>query len=129
MRWYIPNADDVVAGLTMLTFFLGAFLVLLALKLVLGMILLRFARNRYRDMKKREHQTYDTGGKRVGGWGMIEVDEDKRRWIYDDDPEGLRKLREKERVAKEKSEKAVANGTATDFSRISRYEMSAKRIW
>lgn len=129
MRWYLPTADDAIAALAMLVFFLGAFFVLLALKLVLGMILLRFARNRYRDMKKREHQSYDTGGKRVGGWGMIEVDEDKRRWIYDDDPEALRKLREKERAGKEKTEKATANGTGTDFSRISRYEMSAKRIW
>lgn len=93
------------------------------------MILLRFARNRYANMKKKEGQSYDTGGKRVGGWGMIEVDEDKRRWIYEDDAEGLRKLREKERVGKEKVEKAVAEGKANDFSRISRYEMSAKRIW
>jgi len=128
-RWYLPSTDDFIATLTMLTFFLGAFFVLLALKLVLGMILLRFARNRYAEMKNREHVSYDTGGKRVGGWGMIEVDEDKRRWIYDDDVEGLRKLREKERAAKEKAEKAVAEGKASDFSRISRYEMSAKRIW
>lgn len=113
----------------MLTFFLGAFFVLLALKLVLGMILLRFARNRYADMKKREFQSYDTGGKRVGGWGMIEVDEDKRRWIYEDDTEGLRRLREKERAGREKAEKAVQEGKASEFSRVSRYEMSAKRIW
>ena len=80
-------------------------------------------------MKEREHQSYDTGGKRVGGWGMVEVDEDKRRWIHDDDPETLRRLREMESVAKEKAEKAIVEGKAGDFSRISRYEMSAKRIW
>jgi hypothetical protein len=129
MKWYLPSSDDFIATLTMLTFFLGAFFVLLALKLVLGMILLRFARNRYADMKKREFQNYDTGGKRVGGWGMIEVDEDKRRWIHEDDAEGLRRLREKERVGREKAEKAVMEGKASDFSRVSRYEMSAKRIW
>jgi hypothetical protein len=125
-RWYLPSADDVIAALTMLVFFLGAFFVLLACKLVLGMLLLKFARNRYRSMKKREHQSYDTGGKRVGGWGMVEVDDDKKRWIYNDDPETLRKLKEKERAAKEKAEK---EGVGQDFGKISRYEMSAKRIW
>ncbi|RDW85586.1 hypothetical protein BP5796_03911 [Coleophoma crateriformis] len=124
--WYLPSADDVIASLTMLVFFSGAFLVLLAFKLVLGMLLLKFARNRYSSMKKREHMTYDTGGKRVGGWGMVEVDDDKKRWIYDDDPETLRKLKERERSSKEKAEKG---GSAMDFSKISRYEMSAKRIW
>jgi len=103
---------------------MGAFFVLLACKLVLGMLLLKFSRNRYLSMKKRENQNYDTEGKRLGGWGMTEVDEDKRRWIYDDDPEQLRKLKEKERAFKEKAEK---NGPQ-DFSKISRYEM-VKRIW
>lgn len=77
-------------------------------------------------MKEREGESYGTAGKRVGGWGMVEVDESKKRWIYDDDLESLQKLKEKERMAKEKSEKG---GQAHDFSRISRYEMSAKRIW
>jgi hypothetical protein len=109
----------------MIVFFLGAFFVLLACKLVLGMVLLKFARDRYSTMKKREHRSYDTGGKRVGGWGMVEVDDDKKRWIYDDDPETLKKLREKERAARDK-EKV---GAVQDFSKISRYEMAAKRIW
>jgi hypothetical protein len=123
--WYLPSADDAIAALTMLVFFLGAFFVLLACKLVLGMLLLRFARNRYQDMKKREHQNYSTEGKRLGGWGIVEVDEDKKRWIYDDDPETLRRLKEKERAAKEKVEKS---GAEQDFGKISRYEM-VKRIW
>lgn len=55
----------------------------------------------------------------------MEVDDDKKRWIYDDDPETLRKLKDKERVAKDKA----AKGPGTDFDKISRYEMSAKRIW
>src|SRR6187402_1849282 len=109
--WYLPSADDAIAALTMLIFFLGAFFVLLACKLVLGMLLLKFARNRYRTMKKREHQSYDTEGKRLGGWGMTEVDDDKKRWIYDDDPDSLRKMKEKERHAKEKAEK---KGTGQD---------------
>jgi len=126
-RWYLPSADDAIAALTMLIFFLGAFFVLLACKLVLGMLLLKFARNRYSDMKKREHLSYDTGGKRVGGWGTVEVDDSKKRWIYDDDMETLNKFKEKERAAKEKAERGAATGQ--DFSKISRYEMSAKRIW
>lgn len=126
-KWYLPSADDAIAALTMLIFFLGAFLVLLACKLVLGMLLLKFARNRYSSMKKRENQSYDTAGKRLGGWGTIEVDDSKKRWIYDDDLETLQKLKEKERAAKEKNEKG--NGQGQDFSKISRYEMSAKRIW
>ncbi|KAM3074348.1 hypothetical protein ACMFMG_002843 [Clarireedia jacksonii] len=123
--WFLPSADDVIASITMIVFFLGAFFVLLACKLVLGMVLLKFARDRYSTMKKREHRSYDTGGKRVGGWGMVEVDDDKKRWIYDDDPETLKKLREKERAARDK-EKV---GAVQDFSKISRYEMAAKRIW
>jgi hypothetical protein len=124
-RWYLPSADQFISALTMLVFFLGAFFVLLACKLVLGMLLLKFSRNRYRSMKKREHANDDTGGKRVGGWGMVEVDDAKRRHIFVDDQETLAKLKEKERVAREKAEK----GSKEDFSRISRYEMSAKRIW
>lgn len=122
-RWYLPSADDVIAALTMLIFFLGAFFVLLACKLVLGMLLLKFARNRYSSMKNRENGNYDTGGKRLGGWGTVEVDESKKRWIYDDDLDGLQKMKEKEKAAKEKAEKP-----GQDFSKVSRYEM-IKRIW
>jgi len=69
--------------------------------------------------------SFDTKGRRVGGWGMADVDDDKKRWIFADDPESLRKMREKENLTKEKAEK----GGVIDFSKISRYEMSAKRIW
>ena len=124
---YLPTTDDLIAFVTMLVFFLGAFLVLLALKLVLGMLLLRFARDRYRDMKKREGEKYETEGKRLGGWGMVEVDEGKRKWIFDDDEEGLRRLREKEKAFKEKQDQDKGGGKA-DFEKISRYEM-VKRIW
>ncbi|KAL5318575.1 hypothetical protein ACEPPN_013637 [Leptodophora sp. 'Broadleaf-Isolate-01'] len=120
--WYLPSADDAIAALTMLIFFLGAFFVLLACKLVLGMLLLKFARNRYRTMKKREHQSYGAEGKRLGIWGMTEVDDDKKRWFYDDDSETLKKMKEKEKIGKEKAEKNQ------DFGKISRYEM-VKRIW
>jgi hypothetical protein len=125
--WYLPSADDVIAALTMLIFFLGAFFVLLACKLVLGMLLLKFARNRYRGMKKREQMNYDTRGKRVGGRGMVEIDDDKKRWIFDDDPETLQKLKEKERVAKETAQKEKGE-VGQDFGKISRFDM-VKRIW
>ncbi|KAG9239153.1 eukaryotic membrane protein family-domain-containing protein [Amylocarpus encephaloides] len=122
-RWYLPSADDVIATLAMLIFFLGAFFILLACKLVLGMLLLKFSRNRYRTMKKREHQNYDMEGKRLGSWGMVEMEDEKRRYIFEDDPETFKRLKEKERLGKEKA------AAGTDFSKVSRYEMSAKRIW
>ena len=60
------------------------------------------------------------GSCRVGGWGVVEVNDDKRRWIYADDLEGLRKLKEKEK------EKSKEDG---GMDHVTRYEMVAKRIW
>lgn len=54
----------------------------------------------------------------------MEVDEDKRRWIYEDDGEGLRGLREREGAVREKEERG---GGALEG--VSRYMMAAKRIW
>lgn len=104
------------------------FLVLLAVKLVLGMLLLSFARSRYRSMKERERQPvhHVEGGRRVGGWGVVEVDNDKRRWIYDDDPAGLQALREREERDRGRRDKA---GAGDPFDKVKRYEMVAKRIW
>ena len=116
------STDDIIAFATMLVFFLVLFLALLAFKLVLGMCLLSFARGRYKGMKERENTSTHADGRRVGGWGVVEVDEDKRRWIYKDDPEGLRKLRERERDARERTGRE-------DFGSVSRYSMAAKRIW
>src|SRR5450432_295855 len=64
--WFMLGTDDIIAFLTMLIFFLCAFLVLLACKLVLGMLLLAYARNRYSSMKEREHLSLDVKGKRLG---------------------------------------------------------------
>ena len=116
------TTDDLIAFTTTVLFFLVLFLVLLALKLVLGMCLLSFARRRYIGMKQREQDNnVDAEGKRVGGWGVVEVDEAKRAWIYADDREGLEKLRERAR----------RKGMEDDggFSGVSRYSMVAKRIW
>ncbi|KAF2837441.1 DUF747-domain-containing protein [Patellaria atrata CBS 101060] len=121
--WF--NVDDIIALATMLIVFLVIFLTLLAIKLCLGMVLLTYARARYRGMKVRESMSVDTGGKRVGGWGVVEVDEDKRRWIYKDDPEGLKALRDREARARERD----AKGGGDSLGSVSRYSMVAKRIW
>lgn len=112
----------------MLVVFLVAYFVLLACKLVLGMCLLGFARSRYKGMKERERTVTTTDGKRVGGWGVVEVEEEKKRWIYADDPEGLRALREREAKAKEREGKE-AGKEAKKLEGTSRYSMVAKRIW
>ncbi|KAK4549456.1 hypothetical protein LTR36_006453 [Oleoguttula mirabilis] len=119
------SIDDVIAFATMITFFLALYLVLLACKLVLGMLLLSYARSRYKGMKERERQVATAEGRRVGGWGVVEVGEDKRRWIYDDDPDGLRELREKE----ERGRKQSKGEKGDRLDGVDRYMMAAKRIW
>ena len=118
------SIDDVIALATMVIFFLALYFVLLAFKLILGMALLSFARNRYKGMKERERQDVYTHGKRVGGWGVVEVNEDKRRWIYDDDSDGLRELREREERGRKVKEKGEIK-----LDGVQRYSMVAKRIW
>lgn len=118
------STDDVIALLAMLTFFLILFLCLLIIKLVLGMVLLSYARGRYKGMKEREAESVQAEGRRVGGWGVVEVDEDKRRWIYMDDKEGSKRAREREQRAREMQVKGGG-----DFAKVRRYSMVAKRIW
>lgn len=110
------------------------FLVLLVCKLTLGMGLLAFSRARYRDMKEREltgNPTYHVeGGKRVGGWGVVEVDDEKKRAIYEDDPAGLNALRVKESKERARREGEREKGyEMSGLEKIRRYEMAAKRIW
>nr|POF17840.1 endoplasmic reticulum membrane protein 65 [Quercus suber] len=117
------SIDDIIAFATMITFFLALYLILLACKLLLGMLLLSYSRSRYRGMGAREKERFTTDGKRVGGWGVTEVGEEKRRWIYEDDPDALRDLREKE-------EKGKRRGAERDkLDGVERYHMAAKRIW
>ncbi|KAL8728906.1 MAG: hypothetical protein Q9181_005183 [Wetmoreana brouardii] len=121
------SSDDIIALLIMTSFFLILFLVLLASKLILGMCLLRWARGRYKGMKERERDSVHAEGRRVGGWGVVEVDEDKKRWIYEGDPEGIRRAKEREMVAKERERGIEEAGGG--FEKVSRYSMVAKRIW
>ncbi|KAH7396887.1 eukaryotic membrane protein family-domain-containing protein [Phaeosphaeria sp. MPI-PUGE-AT-0046c] len=128
--WYQPSSwtlDDLIAGSTMLTVFLVVYLIFLALKLILGMLLLIVARKRYHGMQERERLSVETGGKRIGGWGVVDVDEDKRKHIYDDDAESLKRLRERDEKQKKKDEQERERGTS--FGHVSRYAMVAKRIW
>lgn len=128
--WLYPSSwtlDDLIAGSTMLIVFLIIYLFFLAFKLLLGMLLLSVARKRYHRMQEREMMSVETGGKRLGGWGVVDVDEDKRRIIYDDDPETLKRLRERDEKGRKKEELERERGTG--FGHVSRYAMVAKRIW
>lgn len=113
----------------MVVVFFIIFLVLLILKLLLGMVLLKYARNRYAKMKhkealvaagKAEIDNYKANGVRFGGFGEVEVTEDKRRWINADVNEGLKKRK------KEDKKSAAPEG---DYQGVFRYDMVEKRIW
>lgn len=127
--WFSWSTDDLVAAVTMLVFFFIAFLALLIVKILLGMALLRYSRNRYAAMKEKEHlvsagqaehESYDASGKRLGGYGQVEVSEDKRRWIHADKDEGL-----KGKGRPEKGDKPPEGS----YQGVQRFEMIAKRIW
>lgn len=121
------NIDDLIAGFTMLIVFLVGYLIFLASKLILGMILLSWARKRYAGMQEREMMNVETGGKRIGGWGVVDVDDEKRKHIYDDDREALQRLKERDEKAKKKEQQERERGIS--FGHVSRYAMVAKRIW
>lgn len=124
--------DDGIAFATMLLYFFVLFLVLLTCKLLLGMFLLSYARHRYRSMKERERISTHTEGRRAGGLGVVEVDDDKRRWIYQDDPTGRKRMKEREggnmaKVKQKEKEKESTEGEGLEA--VMRYSMAAKRIW
>jgi hypothetical protein len=95
--------------------------------LVLGMLLLSVSRKRYRGMAERERNSVETGGKRIGGWGVVDVNEEQRKIIYNDDPEALKRLRERDEKGRKKEEQERREGVG--FGHVSRYAMVAKRIW
>lgn len=53
---------------------------------------------------------------------MVEVGDEKRRWIYADDPDGLRRVKEKEDRDRNKDKDLK-------IDHVHRYEMVAKKIW
>lgn len=122
--------DEAIAFATMLLYFLVIFIVLLTIKLALGMFLLSYARHRYRGMKERESLPTEADGRRVGGLGVVEVDDDKRRWIYRDDPAGRKRMKEREggKIIKAK-EKEKDGASGAGLEGVMRYNMVAKRIW
>jgi hypothetical protein len=125
---HLWTVDDAIALATMLLYFLVLFLVLLTCKLLLGMCLLSYARHRYRGMKKRESISTHAEGRRVGGLGVVEVDDDKRRWIYRDDPAARKRMKEREGGMIEK-EKGKEGPGGEGLEGVMRYSMVAKRIW
>ncbi|KAF5020657.1 hypothetical protein F66182_7313 [Fusarium sp. NRRL 66182] len=126
--WYSWTSDDVIAAVTMVVVFFIAFLVLLILKLLLGMLLLKYARNRYARMKRAEHQnrapeSFDTpGARRAGGFGQVEVGEERQRWIHADRNEGLK-------GGKGPGKRSEKTEKKDEFEKVTRYDMVSKRIW
>lgn len=134
--WGAWSSDDAIALVTLVMVVFIVWLFLLLIKLFLGMFLLRYSRDRYARMRLKEHavavgkaepDSFDAKGRRVGGFGAVELGDDRRRWIYADDPEGLRKARERERKMEEKREKGGDGERGLEG--VTRYEMVAKRIW
>ncbi|KAI0026261.1 eukaryotic membrane protein family-domain-containing protein [Xylariomycetidae sp. FL0641] len=128
------TSDDAIALLTMVVFFFLAWVVLLIVKLLLGMLLLRYSRKRYAIMKLKEHavatgkaapENFSQPGQRIGAFSAVEIGDDRRKWLYEDDPDGLRKMRDRERKVQEKFKEPGDDGLA----KVVRYEMVAKRIW
>ncbi|KOS22090.1 Protein TAPT1 -like protein [Escovopsis weberi] len=127
--WYRWTSDDVIAALTMVVVFFILFLVLLIIKLLLGMALLKYSRDRYAKMKSKEAlvaagkadwETYIGQGKRTGGFGQVEVGEDRSRWVNADPGEGLKRR---------KGGKGAEPKKDGDYQGVARFEMVEKRIW
>lgn len=114
------SSDNLMEIAMLLISFLGFFLVFLAVKLVLGICLLGFARKRYKGMKDRAGMNFLTGARKVGGFGLIEVSDDQKKWIYADDPAGERAMKERESRPPPRE---------IDLDTVKRYSMAAKRIW
>ncbi|KAK8120880.1 eukaryotic membrane protein family [Apiospora kogelbergensis] len=130
------TSDDAIALLTMTTFFFVAWVILLVFKLILGMALLRYSRDRYAATRMKEQvivagqekrESFYQPGKRIGGWGAVEIGEDRRRMIYADDPEGLKRMEARDRKGAEASKKMEMGDDGLE--KVTRYEMIAKRIW
>jgi len=87
------STDSLVATCAVVFSFMGVWLIFLACKLVMGILLLGFSRKRYKGMKEREKMTYDIPGRKTGGF--VEVDDEQRKWIFMGDKEGERAAEKK----------------------------------
>ncbi|KAK7991461.1 hypothetical protein PG996_013488 [Apiospora saccharicola] len=136
--FWVFTSDDAIALLTMATFFFLAWVVLLVVKLILGMALLRYSRDRYAATRMREQalasgqgsskrESFYQPGKRIGGFGSIELGEERRRMLYADDPEGLKRMEARDRKGAEMAKKMEVGDDGLE--KVTRYEMIAKRIW
>ncbi|KAI5798222.1 eukaryotic membrane protein family-domain-containing protein, partial [Pyronema domesticum] len=118
--------DTIVAAGTMCFFLLSCFLVFLAVKLLLGIILLGFARNKYKTMKERERMYIHTGANRSSAFGTVTIGEEERKVIYSGElQEEGRKVAEFVRKGREREMKTEMEG----LEEVERYKMCAKRIW
>lgn len=120
--------DDIIALTTMAVFFITLYLILLIIKLILGMLLLRCARDRFSCMKARERQKIaSVETKRLGGWGTVELGEDRRKTIFESDELGLKTMRDRDARLREAEGKG---NKGMDLKRVMRYNLGqAKRIW
>lgn len=73
---------------------------------------------------KAEREVYEAKGRRVGGFGHIEVGEERQRWIHADETEGL-KGGKGPSGGKRKEEKKPEG----EYNGVFRYDMVGKRIW
>ncbi|TGZ85261.1 DUF747-domain-containing protein [Ascodesmis nigricans] len=117
--------DELISMGTMLTFLLASFLIFLSVKLVLGVLLLGFARRRYRGIKLRERMNCAVGGRYGGAYGVVDVGKEERKRIWEGDEKGLKACEGRERKGREAEMKTEMDG----LERVKRYDMSSKRIW
>lgn len=137
LLYHIPSTianSEIPSYFTTVLMISLAYLVLLVTKLILGMVLLAYSRKRYKSAREREREKnaghHVDGSRRFGGWGVVEVDDDKRQRIYEDDPAGMRSLREREVKDSAKREQVKEKGGGVEgLEKVKRYEMVAKRIW
>jgi hypothetical protein len=119
--------DDAIAFALLLLVLLVVFVLMLAAKLVLGIVMLKWARSRFKGIKERERGRTDVGGTRLGVSAMVEVDDEKRRYIYEDDIKGYQNFKNKdERMRRQKE---IERERGLDLDKVTRYDMVAKRIW
>ena len=118
-------ADAVLAAASMALFLLSCFLVFLAVKLLLGVLLLRVAGRRVKDAAARARMHHHTGARRSSAFGTVMVTDEARRVIYQDTPDEGRKVAERERAGREREMDVGMGG----LDGVQRYRMCSKRIW